>query len=156
MYETEQLLRKFDQETSEWVFQSTQQKKAILLISLYLDTGINWDYRSDITATRVLATLYHERLRAHKEGVYFYSKGHWRKILELPEEILHGLEKIFNVSQIYFFELSNLGTEKAWRIVFDTLMRLNHDSTFDSYNIASNTRHWAGLVGKTLRDLLAR
>lgn len=156
IYETKELLRKFSEKTADWVFESIYHRKATLLIAIYLHNGIYWDHRSDITATRVLATLYSDELRAHKEGIYHYHKGRWKKIKELPEVIMNGMEKVFNVCQLYFNLLSKSGCEKSWDAVFDNIKSFDQHSYIDSNFIAANTQHWATSVGRSLKDLLAR
>ena len=152
---TTDLLNRFSEMTFDWNFSTNFHKKAMLLVALYLDTGINWDYRSDITGTRVLATLYFSELRAHPDGIFYYANGAWKKIKEIPESILNGLEQVFNISQIYFSQLCNSGTEKAWDVVFNTLKNAKDQSLSES-NVVYGSHHWAINVGKTLKDLLAR
>lgn len=115
---TKELLARFARTTESWKFSSIHHSKAALLVALYLDTGINWDFRSDITATRVLATLYNNEMRAHKEGIFYYDNGGWKKVEELPELIMNGLEQVFNIAQLYFSLLSENNTEKVWSAVF--------------------------------------
>ena len=92
MYVMEKLLKRFRKQVPDWKLETIHHERAILLVALHLDTGIYWDYRCDVTATRVLATLYNDELRTHKEGIFYYSKGHWRMIQDIPERIIYGLE----------------------------------------------------------------
>lgn len=112
LIETKNLLEKFNSTTQDWYYSSKHHKKATLLVGLYLETGIHWDHRSDLIATRVLATLFDENLRAHKEGIFTYSNGAWLRIKEIPESVMQGLEKMFNIAQIQCSTIAFLLSKK--------------------------------------------
>ena len=154
--ETEELLLRFDSEFQEYDFKTEYERKSLLLIALYLDCGINWDYRSDVTATKILSTLFGENLRAHKEGIYHYKNGSWIKMKELPEIIISDMEKVFNHAQILYDSLAGGGIEKSWAAVFYFFKTSKQNSFEISIETSIASPHWAGNISKSLWNILAR
>ena len=40
------------------------------LVALYIDGEVNWDYRSDVLAARVVDLVLRDELRAHAQGCF--------------------------------------------------------------------------------------
>ena len=121
---------------------------------MYLDCGINWDYRSDITSTKILSLLFSETLRAHKDGIFHFSNGASLQVKELPELIISDMEKIFNQTENIYRSLAEGSVEKSWSAVFYFFKNVKSETVPNDSTIPSS--HWACSVTKSLWNILAR
>ena len=106
---------------------SGEYRRSLLVVALHLDSGVNWDARSDILTTRLLGTLFGESLRAHADGVYHYSNGAWIRVEEIPEPVLRSMEIVLTRSQCLYKHLMSLDVVREWLPVFDALKDFQPD-----------------------------
>eukprot|EP00975_Prorocentrum_lima_P035284 7412337-Prorocentrum_lima.AAC.1 len=134
-----------------------QHRRAMKVVALHLDAGVNWDSRSDIITTRLLGTLYGDELRAHAEGVYLYDNGAWCRIEEIPEPILRDMELVLMRAQCLYQVLMTQEIERDWTAVFDALKEVDPNENFNPVlDCEWTNRHWAGVAGKELKHIPAR
>lgn len=72
---------------STWPGQPTQEQKgALLVLAMALDSEIIWDPKSDVLLARIVGALSLGLLRAHSDAVRRYENGAWRRNDTLPGE----------------------------------------------------------------------
>lgn len=87
-----------------------EYRRALMLVGLNLESGVNWDARSDIFTTRLLGTLLRDVLRAHTDGAHDYDNGAWVSSEEIPEPMLRAMGKALSTAQnVYVLVLDGEG-----------------------------------------------
>ena len=79
--------------------------RALLVVALSLQPGIQWDARSDLLVARLLGLLFAAELRAHPDSVYSYADGGWRRIQAITGSVLQKLEAALTRSRSCFISL---------------------------------------------------
>eukprot|EP00660_Eupelagonema_oceanica_P008869 gene8869-7476_t len=70
-------------------------RRGLLTVACILRFQVSWEQsggpRNDFIPARVLAVLYHDELRAHRQGLFVYDGGCWDEMTAFPEKIMTGM-----------------------------------------------------------------
>ena len=60
-------------------------RKTLLVIAIYVNSGLRCSARSNLLIARMLGTVFHQKLRAHSDRAVHNQSNAWMRIEEVPE-----------------------------------------------------------------------
>ena len=142
---TRKLNEKLDLAIATWLEPpSASQRRALMVIALYFESGNLWDPKSDMLLGRLIGTLAFGELRAHSDSVRRYENGAWKRIAVLPADLVTRLEDAMNLCRYLCFQLAQADVDRSWDSVFGFLSENSQWADYrpvEGYDLRA--RHWA-------------